>query len=109
MNLFENLQQMNETYNMEEIKNYWVYEEMMKMKYQVEITDNSVTIRFPKPDNDIYAHYTFRYDENFEDWIVRFHGDKPESKGRLIIDEMESISSYENVVKGCLYNFWNTH
>ena len=109
MNLFENLQQLNESHDIEDIKNYWVYEEMMKMDYQVEITDTSLTIRFPKPDNDIYAHYTFRYDEDFEDWVVYFHGDKPERKGELIIDDLESISSYESVVKGCLYNFWNTH
>ena len=81
----------------------------MKRYYQVEITDNSLTIRFPKPDNAIYAHYTFRYDEDFEDWLVYFHGDKPERKGELIIDDLESISSYESVVKGCLYNFCNTH
>ena len=31
----------DKNYNMEEIKNYWVYQEMMKMEYQVEITDNS--------------------------------------------------------------------
>ena len=105
----ENLQLCNESYNMEEIKSYWVYEEMMKMDYQVEITDNSLTIRFPKPDNDIYAHYTFRYDEDFEDWVVYFHGDNPDRKGELIIDRLESISSYERVVKGCLYNFWTTH
>ena len=105
----ESLQSCNENYNIEEIKNYWVYEEMMKMDYQVEITDNSLTIRFPKPDNDIYAHYTFRYDEDFEDWVVYFHGDNPDRKGELIIDRLESISSYERVVKGCLYNFWTTH
>ena len=100
---------MIENVDLESIKDYWVYKEMMKMQYQVEITDNSLTIRFPKPDNDIYAHYTFRYDEDFEDWLVYFHGDKPERKGELIIDDLESISSYESVVKGCLYNFWNTH
>lgn len=105
----ESLQSCTESYNMEEIKSYWVYEEMMKMDYQVEITDNSLTIRFPKPDNDIYAHYTFRYDEDFEDWLVYFHGDNPNRKGELIIDDLESISSYERVVKGCLYNFWTTH
>lgn len=109
MHLFENLHNYNENNNIEDIKNYWVYKEMMDMDYQVEITDDSLTIRFPKPDNTIYAHYTFRYDVDFEDWIVRFHGDKPNSKGELIIDELESISSYESVVKGCLYNFWNTH
>ena len=109
MNLFENLQQFNENHDMESIKSYWAYKEIVEHDYQVEITDNSLTIRFPKPDNDIYAHYTFRYDEDFEDWIVYFHGDNPKRKGELIIDDLESISSYESVVKGCLYNFWNTH
>lgn len=99
----------DKNHDMESIKSYWAYKEIVEHDYQVEITDNSLTIRFPKPDNDIYAHYTFRYDEDFEDWLVYFHGDKPERKGELIIDELESISSYESVVKGCLYNFWNTH
>lgn len=98
-----------ENVDLESIKSYWAYKEIVEHDYQVEITDNSLTIRFPKPDNDIYAHYTFRYDEDFEDWLVYFHGDKPERKGELIIDDLESISSYESVVKGCLYNFWNTH
>lgn len=109
MNLFENLQNFNESNNLESIKDYWVYQEMMKINYQVEITDNSLTIRFPKPDNDIYAHYTFRYDEDFEDWIVHFHESHPESKGRILNDELEDYSSYEAVVKQCLYHFWNTH
>jgi len=110
MNLFENLQIIKENnYDeaLEVIMDSKPYKRLIELNYQVEIKENSLTIRFPKPDNDIYAHFTFNYDEAFEGYIVRCHGDKPNSKGELIIDDIESYESYEEVIKQCMYYFLN--
>lgn len=91
------------------ITEYWCYKEITARGYKVDITDSSVSIYFP--DGDLYAHFTFKRDEDESDeyWYVYNHNDKKDSKGECINGALEYTDTYEDVVNGCLYYFWSRY
>lgn len=82
-------------------REYWVYEEIKDL-YNIEVTDNSVEIRF-QDDNSLYAGFTFEYNEDVEEYIIR------DDSGEMLNNSMESTTTYDEVVCSCFYYFYSRY
>lgn len=105
MNLFENLQKLNEQKEAsKDVKNYWVYKEIINADYIIELSDDYVKILFE--DKTLYAKFDLRKVED-EGEICYIVKDRGETLNEYFDNDLPE--SYDEAVKACLYYFWTRY
>ena len=121
MNLFENLQIMKENQNnasseslnesikiepSNEVKKYWVYEEIIKAGYSIELTKDCIKVLFE--DGTIYGNFNVSTEKDLtDDKIYYFASDDGQLLNYSFEDELPE--SYDELVKSTLYYFWTRY
>ena len=79
----------------------WQYERIKELGYPVEVTDDSVTIKFD--DGDVYASFKLIPPDDpsdpYDEWMAK------DSYGDMVSMSFDYTDSYDEIVTGCLNYF----
>ena len=79
----------------------WQYKRIIELGYIVDVTDDSVTIKFD--DGDVYANFKLIPPDNpsdpYDEWMAK------DSYGDIVSTSFDYTDSYDEIVTGCLYYF----
>ena len=113
MNLFENLQNLNNQLTestiiepSNEVKDYWVYKEIIEAGYLVELTKDYIKVMFE--DGTTYGKFNVSTENDLSDGRLYYFADDEGDLLNYSFDN-ELPESYDELVKYTLYYFWTRY